>query len=400
MEMPQLSAGWLYKFKRRHGVKQYIRHGEAGDVDEAAVSEQIKLLQSLVQNYHPADVYNCDETGLFWKSTPDRGLATQQFSGTKQNKSRITAHFCCNADGSDKVPVWIIGKSAWPRAFTAAKVNLASLGCHWRYNGKAWMNTELFIQWLQWFNDRVAPRKVLLIMDNFSAHIAAVSEQLQHLNHLVICWLPPNVTSRYQPLDQGIIKAFKAHYRRHWLQYMIDEFDHNRQPLKTTNVLKALRWTVQSWQAVTVTTISNCWRHSTLVSEVSLPDSSVQDVQQQALELVQELQITQRISNAMAIESFLNPVEEEIIDIEEDLEVAIADEMAIQPDYESEEEVEIIPPIAISNALQSLQVLRHFVEQQEYGYNDIGPHLNELEGRIVQQRRHRGQQRTITAYFS
>lgn len=102
----------------------------------------------------------------------------------------------------------------------------------------------------------------------------------------------------------------------------------------------------------------------------------------------------------MAIESFLNPVEEEIIDIEEDLEVAIADEMAIQPDYESEEEVEIIPPIAISNALQSLQVLRHFVEQQEYGYNDIGPHLNELEGRIVQQRRHRGQQRTITAYFS
>lgn len=148
MEMPQLSAGWLYKFKRRHGVKQYIRHGEAGDVDEAAVSEQIKLLQSLVQNYHPADVYNCDETGLFWKSTPDRGLATQQFSGTKQNKSRITAHFCCNADGSDKVPVWIIGKSAWPRAFTAAKVNLASLGCHWRYNGKAWMNTELFIQWL------------------------------------------------------------------------------------------------------------------------------------------------------------------------------------------------------------------------------------------------------------
>lgn len=76
MEMPQLSAGWLYKFKRRHGVKQYIRHGEAGDVDEAAVSEQIKLLQSLVQNYYPADVYNCDETGLFWKSTPDRGLAT------------------------------------------------------------------------------------------------------------------------------------------------------------------------------------------------------------------------------------------------------------------------------------------------------------------------------------
>lgn len=95
-------------------------------------------------------------------------------------------------------------------------------------------------------------------MDNFSAYTATVTEQLESLQQLVICWLPPNVTSKYQPLDQGIIKAFKAHYRRQWLQYMLDEFEASKQPLKTTNVLKAIRWTIQAWQAVSPLTIHHC----------------------------------------------------------------------------------------------------------------------------------------------
>lgn len=33
--------------------------------------------------------------------------------------------------------------------------------------------------------------------------------------NLICMFLPPNVTSVIQPLDQGIIVAFKAHYRRH-----------------------------------------------------------------------------------------------------------------------------------------------------------------------------------------
>jgi hypothetical protein len=38
--------------------------------------------------------------------------------------------------------------------------------------------------------------------------------KLINLSHLQLIFLPANVTSRAQPLDQGIIACIKAHYRR------------------------------------------------------------------------------------------------------------------------------------------------------------------------------------------
>lgn len=102
----------------------------------------------------------------------------------------------------------------------------------------------------------------------------------------------------------------------------------------------------------------------------------------------------------MAIETFLNPIEEAVKDTDEELEQAIIDELAVQPNHESDEEIEVIPPIPVFNALQSLQVLHHFVEQQEQGYSDLIPHLNELERRLAQQRRRGRQQAAVTTFFS
>jgi DDE superfamily endonuclease. len=57
----------------------------------------------------------------------------------------------------------------------------------------------------------------------------------------LIIWLPPNTTSKYQPLDQGIINAWKALWRREWIHYMLCEYDAGRDPVKTIDVLKAIR---------------------------------------------------------------------------------------------------------------------------------------------------------------
>jgi hypothetical protein len=47
---------------------------------------------------------------------PDQGLASQQMSGKKSSKFRITVGFLCNADGSEKWPIFFIGKSKKPHA--------------------------------------------------------------------------------------------------------------------------------------------------------------------------------------------------------------------------------------------------------------------------------------------
>src|SRR2546423_1058245 len=127
-------------------------------------------LRAIVAPYSSKDVYIMDETGLFWKATPDTTLATESQSGTKSQKARLSLAKCCNADGSDKIPLWIIGASMRPRCFAQARVNINSLNIHWRHNKKAWMTTVIMLEWLSWFDKRMQNRKVLLLIDGFSAH--------------------------------------------------------------------------------------------------------------------------------------------------------------------------------------------------------------------------------------
>ena len=62
-------------------------------------------LRNLVDAYDMEDTYNMDEGALFWKMTPDTTLATERQSGCKKEKARVTAVVCCNASGSNKLPL-------------------------------------------------------------------------------------------------------------------------------------------------------------------------------------------------------------------------------------------------------------------------------------------------------
>jgi len=52
-------------------------------------------------------------------------------------------------------------------------------------------------------------RKILLLLDN-----APVHNTDKVFSNIELYYLPLNSTSKIQPLDQGIIKAFKAHYTK------------------------------------------------------------------------------------------------------------------------------------------------------------------------------------------
>lgn len=413
MEVPQFSNGWFHGFKKRHGIQQRIRHGQSGDVDEIDVAQQLVAVQAMVHQYYPSDVYNCDETGLFWKSTPDRGLATQQISGTKSSKARITAHFTVNADGSDKMPIWFIGTAANPRCFGAAHIKISSLNCVWMHNKKAWMNTVIMMEYLQWFDRKMEGRKVLLLMDNYPAHEAAVEAiRIRPLSNTVICWLPPNSTSKTQPLDRGITASFKRHYRKRWVQYMIQEFDAERQPLQTMNVLKAIRWSIMAWSAVSTDTIIHCWQHSGLIPRPSTatsaststststsPNAEAAQTTSEVTELINELQRQNRIASAINIQSFLNSIEEQVKESNDELDQSIIAQFGPQREYESDEELEVIPRIPSKVAIQLLEQLQLYEEQQDDG--DIGllqqlyRHRSVLYNRYIKSL----QQRSITAYF-
>ena len=96
------------------------------------------------------DIFNIDETGLFFRLQAHHFLTTTQLKGRKQDKERLTIVICYNEDGSEKVPLWIIGKYAKPRCFK--NINLNSLNCHYQANKRAWMTGMLFEEYVRRFD--------------------------------------------------------------------------------------------------------------------------------------------------------------------------------------------------------------------------------------------------------
>ena len=59
-------------------------------------------IRALASEYGPDDIYNMDETALYWRKSISKGLSTSTMSGIKMDKSRISLAFCCNASGRDR----------------------------------------------------------------------------------------------------------------------------------------------------------------------------------------------------------------------------------------------------------------------------------------------------------
>ena len=99
-----------------------------------------------MKDYAPDNVFNADETALFYKMTPNHTLALkgEKCIGGKKSKERITAMLCCNATGTEKLPPLIIGKYGRPRCFKGVQ----SLPCEYNHNQRAWMTGEIFHGWL------------------------------------------------------------------------------------------------------------------------------------------------------------------------------------------------------------------------------------------------------------
>jgi hypothetical protein len=175
---------------------------------------------------------------------PDRSLTTtDKMKGVKKPKERISIMLCCNADGSDKLKLLVIGKSQSPRCF---KNFNAKLYCDYYANKKAWMVNEILQDFLKSFNRRMKleKRHVLLLMDNAPSHIIPAN-----LTHVRCEFLPPTTTSHLQPMDAGIISAFKAHYRRFLVRWHIDAIDQGL--VSKIEVSDAIRWAKLSWDEIT-----------------------------------------------------------------------------------------------------------------------------------------------------
>ena len=113
--------------------------------------------------------------------------------GVKGNKICLTYVFISNADGSQKLPPFIIRKTAHPHAFNK-KWGL-QLGLFYWNNAKAWMTADPYKEWIEQWDCELQRKKqkILLLQDNFSGHIIPPGLQCIHVENF-----EPNLTAHVQ----------------------------------------------------------------------------------------------------------------------------------------------------------------------------------------------------------
>ncbi|KZT61245.1 hypothetical protein CALCODRAFT_405925, partial [Calocera cornea HHB12733] len=75
-------------------------------------------------------------------------------------------------------------------------------------------------------------------------------------------FLDPNMTCRIQPLDQGIIRCFKAHYHRLFYERALACDIAGQADLYKINQKEIMGLADEAGKTVGDTTVANCWRHS------------------------------------------------------------------------------------------------------------------------------------------
>jgi len=220
---------------------------------------------------------------------PDKTLAVktndQKTAGFKKMKDRLTILFCVNKTGEHKIKPLCIGKSKSPRCFH--HVNMKSLPFEYANSQNAWMTSTIFENW---FHKSFVPsvRRYLrrkkrdekaILLDNCPAHPPADALRSRD-GKITVAYLPKNTTSKIQPLDQGIIQAFKANYRRDLVKNMVASDKNVIDFLKSVTVKEAIYLSGTAWDCVLQTCIERCWMKGlgdAFVTYSGEPDSESDD---------------------------------------------------------------------------------------------------------------------------
>jgi len=358
------SSGWLTNWKNRNSVVFKQVCGESGAVDVQKCSVWINNLPKLIENYSPDDIFNVDETRLFFKCLPDKTFIFkgQSCSGGKHSKERVTLLLGANMSGTEKLRPLLIGKSKKPRCFKQVK----SLPLDYYANKKSWMTSEIFNLWLMKLDKKMVSekRKILLFIDNCTAHNLTST-----FNAIKVQFLPPNTTSVLQPLDQGIINNFKIFYRKEMVKKIVSAINDTNQIV--INIWDAIRLCDKAWRHVKKETIVNCFTKSGFrTSTENIPDEPSDD------------------NNDEWDQLNLNETFTSYVKVDENLEICgewtendIISDILDEDNEEEIEDQQIQSTITNKEAKLALETLRKYIEGNE-GMEDLFKPLGTLENRI------------------
>lgn len=298
----------------------------------AAGGDRVQHIRERITAFRAQDVYAMQEAGL--QFTIDHDFRRKQ-------RGRATVVLCTNADGSDRREPLVICMDREPASFCGKPAE--HYGFVYRSNKHTWMTGLVFRDWLVRFNSSMvaAGRRVLLLLERATSHVVTgldlagvevhflpseatsamvtttttttTTASTSPLTGMGISgttrtsgWsgvstggaVPASSsgsvvtttttssgsimcsTGRLQPLDAGIVRAFRLKYRLLHLQHALEQaeqvqrwaqegFQRSRKAVNIFHIsqLTALRWIKSAWKEVPSETITGCFQLHGLVPE-------------------------------------------------------------------------------------------------------------------------------------
>ncbi|XP_066252153.1 tigger transposable element-derived protein 4-like [Euwallacea similis] len=141
------SDGWLQKWRKRYNISFKSISGESADVNQEDIEKFTENVSSMLDGYRPEDIFNADESGLFFRALPNRTLIfkSEKCSDAKFSKDRLRILFCTNMT-EVKEDSLVIGKAARPCALKY--IAIKDLSAIWKSNKKARMTQEIMREWV------------------------------------------------------------------------------------------------------------------------------------------------------------------------------------------------------------------------------------------------------------
>ena len=102
--------------------------------------------------------------------------------------------------------------------------------------------------------------------DRFDCRQLPCPPKVDGLKAIELIFLPPNTTSKTQPMDQGVIRSLKAFHGNWIIKRYITSIDGGRSPTKV-NMLEAMALLTAAWEYVSPITLINCFRKAGISSE-------------------------------------------------------------------------------------------------------------------------------------
>ncbi|XP_041067856.1 tigger transposable element-derived protein 4-like [Carcharodon carcharias] len=229
------------------------------------------------------------------------------------------------------------------------------------------MTSSIFEVWIRKVDKMYQrkKRKIVIITDNCPSH-----PNIAGLKTVKLLFLPPKTVAKLQPMDQGVIRNLKTHYRRQLISQVIKAI--NKKQKYNPTLLEVMFMMKKAWKMVTEATIANCFYRTGFKLIMTAQDVEKEEEQGEVNQPDDETLFAQLREAGMEIPAEITM--ETYAEMDDAIRCTweLTDDIILDAVHSSPEEVEksdeclpARPPVSLADASKALEMLCDFALQHE-----------------------------------